>query len=139
MEHHHKHERFETSRLYINVADGNQPAGSSVSKFTIQLPNYYEGVVFLELMNATTELQKTLIQLEDWSMFGTSKGLLYWRYVDDLANQRSIVISENALRTPMRLRSLTFHLYNTNGTPKPVSTGGFEIEIYSLKQKNAQL
>ena len=103
------------------------------NSFVIKLPNYIEGVVYMELLNATTNFAGILIQIEEWGLFTTSKGRLYWRYVDDSANQRSVAINETVIRSPQRLQQITFSLYNTDGSPKTITGGGFEIEIYSRR------
>ena len=126
-----KESDYSITRLYVNLNPTVLDTGATLSVFTVQIPNAIDSVVFMDLLNATAELRGLLIQIEDWGLNSTSNGLVYWRYVDDGANQRSTFITENVLRTPTRLRTLKVYLYETNGTPHTLSSvSGFELEIY---------
>ncbi len=129
-------DKFFITRLYVNTAEASQKQSSIVGattfwSFTIELPNAIDNVVFMDLVNASQVFQNTLIQLEDWGSFSTSKGITYWRHVDEAAENRSVVINDNLLQRPKRLRQLKFFLMSPTGTPQELSAdGGFEIEIY---------
>ena len=130
---------YAITRLFINSVDAkskntSSETGGVYNVFTIQLPNYIDGVVFIELLNTSYQLNQSLIQLEDWGNFSTSSGKVYWRYVDGVVNQRSVVINENVLRTPVRLRNLVFTLLKTTGAPLAIDEDvSFELEIYSRR------
>ena len=137
---------YEITRVFISFADTlNRLPGletSSVTGFSVQLPNYIENAVFLELINAPTILNQAFIQLTDWGLFSTSKGKQYWRYVDETSNNRSIDIENSVKRHPVRLRTLDFTFFCADGSPYEIvfdtltlQRGGFELEIYSLKKE----
>ena len=129
-------DKFSITRLYVNTAEASQKQSSMANattywSFTIELPNAIDNVVFMELLNATQIFQNTLIQLENWGSFSTTKGITYWRYVDEAAENRSVNVGENVLQRPKRLRQLRFYLMDTAGLPREMSSdGGFEIEVY---------
>ena len=134
---------YEITRVFISFADtlNRKPgvAANSVTGFSVQLPNYIENAVFLELINAPTILNQAFIQLTDWGLFSTSKGKQYWRYVDETSNNRSIDIENSVKRHPVRLRTLDFTFFCADGSPYEIvfdtltlQRGGFELEIYSL-------
>jgi hypothetical protein len=133
-------DKFSITRLYVNTSEAAQKQSSIIDRnpsvsfwsFTIQLPNAIDDVVFMELLNATVGFQNTIIQLEDWGSFQTSKGITYWRYVDEYANNRAVSIHENVLQRPKRIRALKFTIMKPTGEPIEMTTdGGFEIEMYS--------
>ena len=129
-------DKFSITRLYVNTADAavkqsSSGSGATYWSFTIELPNAIDNVVFIDLVNAIPMFQNMLIQLEGWGTFSTSKGITYWRYVDEAANNRSVVVNENVLQRPTRIRNLKFFLMYTTGVPAELSVdGGFEIELY---------
>jgi len=136
---------YEITRVFISFADTlNRKPGvnaNSVTGFSIQLPNYVENAVFIELISATTDLNGIFIQIEDWGHSSTSKGKQYWRYVDETSNNRSVDIENSVKRHPVRLRTLDFTLFYADGSPCEIVLntatllkGGLELEIYSLKQ-----
>jgi hypothetical protein len=137
---------YEITRVFISFADtiNRKPgvAANSVTGFSVQLPNYVENAVFLELINAPTILNQAFIQLNDWGQSTTSKGKQYWRYVDETSNNRSLDIENSVKRHPVRLRTLDFTLFFADGTPCEIvfdtatlQKGGFELEIYSLNKE----
>jgi hypothetical protein len=93
---------YEITRVFISFADTlNRKPGvnaNSVTGFSIQLPNYVENAVFIELISATTDLNGIFIQIEDWGHSSTSKGKQYWRYVDETSNNRSVDIENSVKR-----------------------------------------
>jgi hypothetical protein len=136
---------YEITRVFISFADTlNRKPGvvaNSVTGFSVQLLNYIENAVFLELINAPTILNQAFIQLTDWGLYSTSSGKSYWRYVDETSNNRSVDIENSVKKHPVRLRTLDFTFFCADGTPFEISLdtlalkkGGFELEIYSLKQ-----
>ena len=136
---------YEITRVFISFADtiNRKPgvAANSVTGFSVQLPNYIENAVFLELICATNDLYGVFIQIDDWGHSSTSKGKSYWRYVDESSNNRSVDIGNSVKRHPVRLRTLDFTLFYANGSPCEIvfdatalQKGGFELEIYSLKK-----
>ena len=136
---------YEITRVFISFADtiNRKPgvAANSVTGFSVQLPNYIENAVFLELICATNDLYGVFIQIDDWGHSSTSKGKSYWRYVDESSNNRSVDIGNSVKRHPVRLRTLDFTLFYADGTPCEIlfdattlQKGGFELEIYSLNK-----
>ena len=136
---------YEITRVFISFADtiNRKPgvAANSVTGFSVQLPNYIENAVFLELICATNDLYGVFIQIDDWGHSSTSKGKSYWRYVDESSNNRSVDIGNSVKRHPVRLRTLDFTLFYANGSPCEIffdatalQKGGFELEIYSLNK-----
>jgi len=137
---------YEITRVFISFADtlNRKPgvAANSVTGFSVQLPNYIENAVFLELICATSDLNGVFIQIDDWGHSSTSKGKSYWRYVDETSNNRSVDIKNSVKRHPVRLRTLDFTLFFADGSPFEIVfntatllKGGFELEIYSLKKE----
>lgn len=139
--------QYDITRVYISLTDATNfksTDGTSLenpsthfNQCSIQLPNYVERVVFLELLNAQSDFLNTLIQIQGWGDFSTSRGLQYWRYVDESSNNRSVDIAKSILRQPTRLRTLDLQFYDSFSNDKYLSSnrGGFEIEIYSLRKE----
>ena len=143
-------DKFVITRVYINLidavnyksTDGVDPT-SHFNICSIQLPNYIENVVFIELLNAQPAtfggrdfFLNTMIQIQGWGDFTSSSGFVYWRFVDETANNRLVDIRNCILRQPTRLRKLDLQFYEPNGKDKYFSAvGGFEIEIYSLRNE----
>jgi hypothetical protein len=140
---------FEITRVFICFNDAvNILPGTSggIAGFSIQLPNYLENVVFLELLNAPVSLSGVFIQLNGWGESSLSSGKVYWRFVETtngFSNNRLVDLKNSITRRPERLRTLDFLLYNGDGSlfnlnntdnPALFMKSGFELEIYSLKK-----
>ena len=140
-------DQYDITRVYISLTDatnftasdgtGIESPSTHFNQCSVQLPNYIEGAVFIELLNAQSDFLNTLIQIQGWGDFSTSKGKQYWRYVDESSNNRSVDIAKSILRHPTRLRTLDLQFYDSLSNDKYLSSnrGGFEIEIYSLRKQ----
>ena len=104
--------KFHIQRVY--VWSGDAAPGGTGSRYSIQLKNPVNDVVFIELLNTTLSPNKALIQIEDWGESTTSSGRRYWRCADAVSNQRSN--NEIEPRDPSPLRYLQISYYNFDGT-----------------------
>ena len=131
-----KYDDVNISRIFLNGVD------STIEENTLmfQLPVPVKDCIYLELVSASDSLLNKLIQIDGWGENVTSKGRLYWRYIDSTSNQRFAdwQTTDTVYRKPQTLRNLTLSLWYPDGTSAPLdktdSNNSIEIAVYSLRQ-----
>ena len=127
------------TRVLLNSEDATNGAGSNF--YTLQLPVPIEKVIYIDLL--ATTVTNYLLQIDTWGDNVTSKGRLYWRYLDTNTNQRYIEwqTKENLYKEPRTLRELVLSLWNTDSTAINIPVEGaaassvefvIELMVYSL-------
>lgn len=127
------------TRVLLNSVDATNEAGSNF--YTLQLPVPIDKVIYIDIL--ATNTTGYLLQIDTWGDNVTSKGRLYWRYLDTNTNQRYIEwqTKENLYKEPRTLRELVLSFYDANSDPINVIVGGvaptsiefvIELMVYSL-------
>jgi hypothetical protein len=115
-------------------------ASTDENILTFQIPVPISNVIHLELLSASDNILDHLIQIDGWGENVTSKGRLYWRYVDSTSNQRFTEwqTTDSLYREPKALRNLTISLWKPNGEPfsqkDDYNNISIELAVYSLRQ-----
>jgi len=127
----------------LKTSPAYTPPITSVSSFTVTLPNPIDNVVFLEWVSS--RWADTIISIDEWNANTSTKGPLYWRYIDGTGvngTTRVGDIDEKLLSTPKTLRNLTIRLFSNDGTfsPSIVPSGYIELQVFSrIPQANKVL
>lgn len=118
----------------LKTSPAYTPPITSISSFSVTLPNPIDNVVFLEWV--ASRWVDTIICIDEWNANTSTKGPLYWRYIDTTGvngTTRVGDIDEKLFSTPKTLRNLTIRLFSNDGTFSPflVSAGYIELQVFS--------
>ncbi len=120
------------TRVLLNTND----ATIQDNFFKIQLVVPIDKVIHIDILSSS--ISGALLQIDTWGENVTSKGRLYWRYLDSDTNQRYIEwqTKENLYKDPYTLREIAYSLWNTDSSPyiNVIPREGISIElmVYSL-------
>lgn len=120
------------TRVFVSSTD----AAKYGNTYNIQLALPIENVVHIDLLSSS--ITGYLLQIDTWGDNVTSKGRLYWRYLDSESNQRYIEWQTNSTlyKEPRTLREIVYSLWQKDSTAYSSAPNdfAFEVMVYSVNK-----